>query len=303
MMPAFVGVEASADLPCEEAEFEPGEIPEPKTLQEFESREFAFGNTSFSSFAYLVGAEASTNVIQIVDSIFDGRLLLLPKGCKQVMSRSREVDELMFQAHLVIHVPRSIINLHRPLSDLKFNPVEEVSTCARDPPLDIPVQELVDVHTVRVLRSVEAQIRLLALPARLFSHTPFVTCMVTEGTLVLLSACNFLLQGRELAITRHQIRMIIGCLGTLGELWTRIARNLQEIQMIARQVLGLAPKGAAAETPTSAEAPSLSSSEAGVLSGTEGRLSSHGVYSTTDDFYGWRNVGNLDSELSRWMGG
>ncbi|KAK7416842.1 hypothetical protein QQX98_004900 [Neonectria punicea] len=190
--PAFLDIEATVDLPCEEAEFESGQIPEPRSLQEFDCREFAFDNTSFSSFAYLIGAvrcimlsistapelpskKASTQVIQLVDSIFDGWLLFLPESSKPVLAKSGEIDELVFQAHLVIHV--SIINLHRPFSDLKFNLVEEVSTCARDPPRDIPMQDFVNVHTVRVLRSVEAQIRLLALPERPFNHTPFVTCM------------------------------------------------------------------------------------------------------------------------------
>ena len=34
------------------------------------------------------------------------------------------------------------IGLHRPLSDLKFNLVEEVSSCARDPPLNNPTPDL-----------------------------------------------------------------------------------------------------------------------------------------------------------------
>lgn len=43
-------------------------------------------------------------VIQAADSILDGWLLLLPKDRKQVMAKTGEVDELMFQAHLLIHV-------------------------------------------------------------------------------------------------------------------------------------------------------------------------------------------------------
>lgn len=36
--------------------------------------------------------------------MLDGWLLLLPKGSKEVMGPNGEIDELMFQAHLVIHV-------------------------------------------------------------------------------------------------------------------------------------------------------------------------------------------------------
>ncbi|KAH7123100.1 hypothetical protein EDB81DRAFT_699938 [Dactylonectria macrodidyma] len=319
MKPALLDVDATVELPCEELEFESGEIPEPKTLHDFDSREFASDDVSFSSFAYLIGSvrcvvlamatapeiaakEASTQVIQAADSIVDGWLLLLPKGRKQVLAKSGEIDELMFQAHMVIHV--SIINLHRPLSDLKFNQIEEVSSCARDPPTATPGPELINVHTVRVLRSVEAQIRLLALPVRPFSHTPFVTCMVNEGTLALLSACNFLLKGKELAVARDQIRMTVGCLKTLGEIWPRTARNLQEIQTIARHVLGLEPKGAASATPESSEVPSLSGGEAQMTSGSETGASSIDLFPATDavdSVYGWCKFGELDVDLSRWM--
>ncbi|KAH7129557.1 hypothetical protein B0J13DRAFT_564256 [Dactylonectria estremocensis] len=319
MKPALLDIEATVELPCEEVEFESGEIPEPQTLHDFDCREFAADDISFSSFAYLIGAvrcvvlamstapelaakEASAQVIQAADSIVDGWLLLLPKGRKQVLAKSGKIDELMFQAHMVIHV--AMINLHRPLSDLKFNQVEEVSSCARDPPADTPGPELINVHTVRVLRSVEAQIRLLALPVRPFSHTPFVTCMVNEGTLALLSACNFLLKGKELAVARDQIRLTVGCLKALGEIWPRTARNLQEIQTIARHVLGLDSKGTASVTPESSEVPSLSGGEAQMTSGSETRASSIDLFPATDamdSVYGWCKFGELDLDLSRWM--
>lgn len=139
-----VNLETSVDLPCEEWEYESGvsvhlptylptspdmsniskpaqEIPEPKTLQDFESREFAPEDTAFSSFAYLIGAvrsealamstaprtairEGSATVIQIADSLLEGWLLLLPPNCKQPMTSTGEVDELMFQAHMLIHM-------------------------------------------------------------------------------------------------------------------------------------------------------------------------------------------------------
>jgi hypothetical protein len=90
-------------------------------LEEFDSREFDLANTPFSSFAYLIGAvrcvllaastipdlsvkEASNHIIQAADAIIDGWLLLLPKQRKQILTRSGEIDELMFQAHLLIHV-------------------------------------------------------------------------------------------------------------------------------------------------------------------------------------------------------
>ncbi|KAH7255025.1 hypothetical protein NW759_012678 [Fusarium solani] len=319
---ATLDVEATVELPCEESEYESGEIPEPKTLEEFECREFASDDTSFSSFAYLIGAvrcaalaisiapkvavkEASTQVIEAADSVVDAWLLLLPKDDKQVISKTGIIDELMFQAHLVIHV--ATIGLHRPLSDLRFNAIESVSSCARDPPADSPTPDLINVHTIRVLRSVEAQIRLLALPARPFNHTPFITCMVSEGTLALLSACNFLHKGKELAIARDQIRMTIGCLKALGEVWPRTARNVREIQMIARHVLGLGPKSTKSNTPQSTGVPSLSGGEGQETLGSDGgQLSSDddilASLANMDTVCGWYSSSDFATDMSWWTG-
>ncbi|EEA18932.1 hypothetical protein TMatcc_010518 [Talaromyces marneffei ATCC 18224] len=305
-----MNMEATVDLPCQELEYESGKIPIPKTLQEFDCREFATDETTqFSSFAYLIGAvrcavlamsttpklpakEDSLHIMQTTDSALDGWLLLLPKD-KQIMNKSGEIDELMFQAHLLIHV--ATVGLHRPLSDLKFNSVENISSCSRDPPINTPTPELVNIHTVRVLRSVEAQVRLLTLPVRKFAHTPFTTCMVSEGTLALLSACNFIFRGKELATAREQIRMIIGCLKVLGEVWPRITRNVREIQTIAQHVLGLGSEVAVSNGPSSTpdidEVPFLSS-------GSEGLYETGGFdvvpLESIEDLCGFYNLPSLD---------
>jgi uncharacterized YccA/Bax inhibitor family protein len=95
-------------------------IPKSKTLDEFECREFDPDNIVYSSFAYLIGAvrcaalaisfvskfakKEDSPQVQVLDSALDGWLLSLPKNAKQVISKAGEVDELIFQAHLVIHV-------------------------------------------------------------------------------------------------------------------------------------------------------------------------------------------------------
>lgn len=211
-----------------------------------------------------------------------------------------------FSTHGVL---RATIGLHRPLSDLKFNPVEDVSSCARDPPADNPTPDLINVHTVRVLRSVEAQIRLLALPSRPFQHTPFVTCMVSEGTLALLSACAFQLSGKELAIARDQIRLTIGCLKDLGELWPRTASNVKEIQTIARHVLGLGGSRAtnSSSTAGSSDLPSLSGGDSRGSLGSDAEAPSIGSgvlgsLGSMEDVCGWYNLSDLGPELEQWMG-
>jgi hypothetical protein len=129
-------VEATVDLPCEEEEYESGVsmsfikgttllivlkiIPMPRTLEDFESREFADEDIQFSSFAYLIGAvraaalaisvtpkratrQDSDRMIQSADSVIDAWVLLSPKD-KKVMKDDGSIDELMFQAQLLVHV-------------------------------------------------------------------------------------------------------------------------------------------------------------------------------------------------------
>lgn len=195
-----------------------------------------------------------------------------------------------------------MVGLHRPLSDLKFNAVEDISSCARQPAPDGPYPEHINVHTVRVLRSVESQIRLLALPSRPFNHTPFCTCMISEGTLALLSACKFLLRGTELAIARDQIRLTIGCLKNLGELWPRTARNVSQIQTIAKHVLGIETHVAQQEASECAHSATSASEETGSSSDLTSSSNSD-IFSTIrefEDMCGWYDIGELDSALSFW---
>ncbi|KAJ5355161.1 uncharacterized protein N7496_012373 [Penicillium cataractarum] len=323
-----LNIGTSVALPCDESDYELGltqaqEIPEPKTLRDFDCREFTSDDITFSSFAYLIGAvrciasaistvpkiagnEGSTNVIQSADSILKGWLLLLPENRKQVMDKAGEIDELMFQAHMLIHV--ATVVLHRPLSDLKYYSVEEVSSCGRNPNLDMPTPDLINVHTVRVLRAVEAQVQLIALPAERFHHTPFVTCMISKGTLALLSACKSCLGGKDLMIARDQIRMTIGCLKALGKVWPRTARNVREIQAIASHVLGIESRaGIECQRNNPSEVPGASGGEEQGIWETEAEAISTGIdtlpsLGSIEDLCGWFSGQITDSNnLSAWL--
>lgn len=63
--------------------------------------------------------------------------------------------------------------------------------------------------------------------------------MVTTGIIPYLSACKFVLSGRKLALARDQIRLSIGCLKSLADIWPQGSKTVKEIQEIAQEVLGL----------------------------------------------------------------
>ncbi|KAI1174357.1 hypothetical protein F4777DRAFT_554209 [Nemania sp. FL0916] len=254
--PAFplCEVDADTDLPCEEDEYESGSIPTPKTLDDFDSREFGPENQTFSSFAYLIGATRSIalvlaagapdasnwlspKTIAEVDAIIDGWFLLLPKSKRDVFKEGNVVDELMFQAQMAIHA--NLIALHRPFSRLQFHPLEGISSCLVEPPQRLPVGDssAETVHTQRCLQSIEAQLQLLVLPVQPLHRSPFTICMTAAGTHTLLAAIKVLFSGRRLAVGRHQLRLVVGYIRSLAKVWPQGGRNLEEIQAIAQEVL------------------------------------------------------------------
>ncbi|KAL7896819.1 hypothetical protein HDV63DRAFT_405351 [Trichoderma sp. SZMC 28014] len=255
-------IEATTDLPCEEEEYERGTIPRPRTWQEFDSREFLSEDTVFSSFAYLIGGvrgmadamsralslektssdagDSSPWVLESVDSIVEGWLLLLPESKRDIFSADGQIDELLFQATMALHA--TTVGLHRPFSNCAFDPLECISSCSAPPAAashSDPGNEFRSIHTIKCIRAAEAQIGLLALPTKPCSHTPFVVCMLTTGTLSLLAACRYTLRGQKLAVARDQIRMSIGCHKAMANVWPQAGSNLHEVQAIACEVLGL----------------------------------------------------------------
>jgi hypothetical protein len=185
------------------------------------------------------------------------------------------------------------MGLHRPFSDLHTDAVEMLSSCSSANAPDPLATELVNIHTVRCLAATRAQARLFALPVRPFHHTPFVTCMTSSTALGLLSACKLILTGDELAVARDQIRLQIGCLKALADFWPQTARNLQEIQMIAQDVLGLVPKPACgSSTVASTDRDEVQQPRQDVVV----QLPDPGLAATP-----WGDPGELEPDLCMWF--
>ncbi|KAH8895479.1 putative C6 transcription factor [Thozetella sp. PMI_491] len=316
------GIEATVDLPCEEEDYEAGTIPAPRTLEDFSMREFSSDESHFSSFAYLIGAVRGVallvenisptaidgppqQVLEELDAVADGWLLLLPEPKKGALSKGGEIDELMFQAHMALHA--AVIGLHRPFSELLFNPVECISSCATPAPTARLPQESRALHTMRCLRSIESQVRLLALPARSFCHSPFAVCMIATGTIPLLSACKFLFSGKRLVLGRDQIRLTIGCLKSLALVWQRGARVLRENQAIAREVFSIAPKTQgkgscdSADTINSREIRAPGSDKLTFSDMTESSSDYSMTLSLAEDSLPCWNLNDAYSDLSTWF--
>lgn len=132
-------VECTVPLPCEESQYMLGRIPEPHSLQEFDDRYFAAENTVFSSFAYRVEAVRILGQVLAVSSATAPQLphqqgqqepvedprsdaadaslvnwgLHLPDKKKELVNKERRVDEMLFQAHMVINAWVSFASIQR----------------------------------------------------------------------------------------------------------------------------------------------------------------------------------------------
>lgn len=253
----LLSCECTVPLPCEEADYTLGRIPEPHSLQEFDDRYFAPENTVFSSFAYRVEAMRILGQVLAVGQInsnspddpradaADASIvnwgLHLPDEKKELVNKDRRVDEMLFQAHMVINA--AIIYLHRPKSHLAVSLLPEEAACTPPSNWSTPTKPMA-LHTSKTITAANTISRLITLPMPLIKHTPFFTCMITLASIVHLSACSWLLSGDEGFLAKERIRLGVGALKTLEEVWSIAAFVLQQVKLVAREVFrGGPPEG------------------------------------------------------------
>jgi hypothetical protein len=256
---ALHSIEADVEIPCEECDYD-GMIPRPKTLEEYESRDFEDETPVFSSFAYLIDlvricgslltldtmpAEYLESAVANADAMLVNWKLHLPKEKQSVIDKNEEIDEILFQAHNFLQI--LLIHIHRPLSRLYHSPMEKISHCAPPPPdHDIASQEKDKtywLHTKKTLEAAEAAVNLYALPCSIINHTPLGICGIVLSTLANLSACAYFLTGSEWYRTRDRIRLGLGCLKTFSEVWEVSRWNEKETKKIARTVFAMPRPG------------------------------------------------------------
>jgi hypothetical protein len=129
-------VESTVDLPCEDENYQRGvsqsiilsgmpkligfmkQIPTPHTQDEYNNRDFADQEITFSSFSYLIDAarilgsvlvlyedtsKSIDRAIAEVDTSLVSWSLNLPKEKSQLVRSNGDVDELLFAAHVIIN--------------------------------------------------------------------------------------------------------------------------------------------------------------------------------------------------------
>ncbi|KAJ5378123.1 uncharacterized protein N7496_005532 [Penicillium cataractarum] len=266
-------IEMTVNLPCEERDYESGIIPRPRSLQEYDNREFfSDDEVGFSSYAELIGltrgidqalSPGATSDVQLYSSMCSNSDTsvtawhsLLPNSKRTILRPDGTVDEVMFKAEFIMHT--YTIEVHRPMSSLAYSTIEAISRCAPLAPsegFNCSNSAERQLHTMKCLAAIDKLQYLLTLPTNITTHSPFIICMLANVTIAHLSACRFVLEGKKRTQCREKIRLTMGTLKRLSDYWTLGKRTYREIGIIAREILCLIDK-----SPTPAPEPLVDSS-------------------------------------------
>jgi hypothetical protein len=218
-----------------------------KTLQDYEDALFVEEDEEFifSSGTYRIDAVRLVHVIcplarnenATLEEIDNAETRLanwqmhLPDCKRRLVSKTGELDEIMFGAHMI--VSSCTILLHRPRSDLSHNDVRSITTCANSPLVILADQP--ELHTLKSMNAAMEICLLIKMPSPLVKHTPFFTCAINLAAVVYLSYWSFIATEPADSVVKEHIKLNIGSL-----------KALSKVMPIAHTVLGQA-KGVARE--------------------------------------------------------
>jgi hypothetical protein len=133
------------------------------------------------------------------------------------------------------------IDTHRQLSSLKYFTIESISKCVPPPPpgCNESIKDDAHIHTSKILFAADKINSLLTLPTRFTEHTPFIICMITTASIAQLSACQYIFKEPRLSLEREKIRLNMGVLKMMGEVWASGTREYQAMGVIAREILSI----------------------------------------------------------------
>jgi hypothetical protein len=236
-------------LPCEEA-FYTGrlDIPQPHHVLEFKRRVLSTGDVTFSSFSYRIEAATILGRVLLLNQLknsshdhsqsIENALLSwsnhLPPGKLEIVDSYGNIDEMMFQAHMIIalasmllHLPRS--NLHSLLADVKdpFLPV------AQNHPLSSSTTLIQGIKATDASRRISDCISLCP---NVPKHTPFV--------IPALALCGFIQlatsQGHPDECFEHhynRVTLVLGCLKSARRMWRMAESEYDRLRCCASELI------------------------------------------------------------------
>ncbi|KAJ6788676.1 hypothetical protein PWT90_07252 [Aphanocladium album] len=242
-------VPSDVELPCEELQYLSGNIPTPMTLQDLENKEFTGDDRDFSSFSYRIlcgrnlGRFMRTPPMQgpdddnlaRIEALLTNWRLHLPQNKKDALQKNGMLDEMMFQAHMMMHA--TSIMLHQPLSQLDTAPTQAITSCAPYQP--VATGNVFNAHTRHTITSACAISELITHRVPLLSHTHFFTCVITLSSIVHLSKWAVFFVPHDDDDLRQQIRLNIGALNNLSTVWRAADQARNQVRAVARDIYQL----------------------------------------------------------------
>jgi hypothetical protein len=225
-------ISADVLLPCDPDNIEPCV---PVSRSEFASSVFSDHEPIFSSFTYRIEAVrllsrvlhiTSTHGVhrdrvQAVDNALAAFTHHLPfsKSEPEIVNTYGEVDEMMFQAHLIIQY--ATILLHFPRSDLTspsyFSNVVPGSNQAR---VVCPCNRQ-RIHSIKAVEASKIISMLAAIRSPVQGHSPFFAWVVALGATVQLAISAVHSKAERQCLEEHcdRVKLMLGVLKSLGRYW------------------------------------------------------------------------------------
>lgn len=245
-------INADVMLPCEESGYGSElQRPIPASKRDFESSVFADDEVPFSSFSYRIEAVrllgrvltitrahgVQKDQVQAVDNALAAFVLHLPfsKSEPQIVDTYGELDELMFQAHVVIQ--HATIILHFPRGDLAFpdastTPIPGASStflcsCTRQ-----------HVHSIKAVDASKTLSMLAAFRCPVQRHSPFFIYPLALAAIVQLSISDAHVKKSRRCIEQHsdRVKLILGVLRSFSRHWPIARVVLRALNKIALTV-------------------------------------------------------------------
>ncbi|KAK1984617.1 hypothetical protein LZ30DRAFT_585797 [Colletotrichum cereale] len=251
------GVVTTTELPCEEWEYQSGEISKPLSLKDYDTRD-PMSRKSYSSWTYLIdlcrlcgglilpmpalppGLLSTT--IDRADSAIVAWLITLPQWKQELVNSEGTVDMILFHAMAYAHSLR--IKMQLPLGASGFStrdlltlgPLFKTSDSSTG---DIP-RSFTSTHPwLECSTALQAGLSTIGLfnfslpPAR---YSPACIIGLQRAALPLLDARMY--GGAESSALREKLNLLLGVLKVAGEMWP-VARNIgNEVSEVLRDVNG-----------------------------------------------------------------
>ncbi|KAK4990034.1 hypothetical protein LTR50_002810 [Elasticomyces elasticus] len=229
-------------LPCTEVEYDSGMIPLPRTLGELDEVAFTYDTSAFSSFAYRIDAarvlgavftvartQHNAQAANIADVRITNWILHLPPGMRECVGTNGKVDEMIFQAHMIIN--SATIQLHKPLSELDLGIMEGTLACV--PAYDMTGLPAHSTSTAKLIHAADKMDDLVTLHVPLNSHTHFFTCALALAAASHLYAFIAPSLHRDRTATKDRIRLCMGALHTCGNTWPLAKQVYDQVKSVA----------------------------------------------------------------------